>query len=103
MKAIEQYSPGVLFIMLHNVVLTFESVNETLKCEPWCFFFYNLVSDLRVIRGIKNCSVVGATTLRVRFQEVPPQRKVSKGLNYNEKILHLSFRAVCTGSCPAFD
>ena len=33
MKAIEQYFPVVLFIMLHKVVLTFESVDEILKCD----------------------------------------------------------------------
>ena len=35
-KAIEQYIlylSVVLFIMLYKVVLTFESVNEILKCE----------------------------------------------------------------------
>ena len=32
MKAIEQYFPMVLFIMLHEVVVTFESVDEVLKC-----------------------------------------------------------------------
>ena len=32
MKAIEQYFPVVLFIMLHKVVVTFESVDEILKC-----------------------------------------------------------------------
>jgi len=32
MKAIEQYFPVVLFIMLYNVVLAFESVDEILKC-----------------------------------------------------------------------
>ena len=32
MKAIEQYIPVVLFIKLYKVVLTFESVNEILKC-----------------------------------------------------------------------
>ena len=30
MKATEQYFPVVLFIMLYKVVLTFESVDETL-------------------------------------------------------------------------
>ena len=30
MKATEQYFPVVLFIMLHNMILTFESVNEIL-------------------------------------------------------------------------
>ena len=33
MKATEQYSPVVLFIMLYKVVLTFESVDEILKCD----------------------------------------------------------------------
>ena len=31
MKATEQYFPVVLFIMLHKVVLTFESVDEILN------------------------------------------------------------------------
>ena len=33
MKAIEQYFPVVLFIMLYKVVLTFESVDEIRKCD----------------------------------------------------------------------
>ena len=33
MKAIEQYFPVVLFIILYKVVLTFEYVNEILKCN----------------------------------------------------------------------
>ena len=33
MKATEQYFPVVLFIMLYKVLLTFESVNEILKCD----------------------------------------------------------------------
>ena len=33
MKATEQYFPGVLFIMLCKVVLTFEFVDEILKCD----------------------------------------------------------------------
>ena len=32
MKATEQYFPMVLFIMLYKVVLTFESVEETIWC-----------------------------------------------------------------------
>ena len=32
-KAIEQYFPSVLFMMLHKVVLTFESVVEILNCD----------------------------------------------------------------------
>ena len=33
MKATQLYFPVVLFIMLHKVVLTFESVGEILKCD----------------------------------------------------------------------
>ena len=33
MKATEQYFPVVLLIMLVKVVLTFESVDEILKCD----------------------------------------------------------------------
>ena len=33
MKAPEQYFPVVLLIMLHKVILTFESVDEILKCD----------------------------------------------------------------------
>ena len=33
MKAVEQYFPVALFIMLYKVVLTFETVDEILKCN----------------------------------------------------------------------
>ena len=33
MKATEQYFPALLFIMLYKVALTFESVDEVLKCD----------------------------------------------------------------------
>ena len=33
MKATEQYFPVVLFIMLYKVVLTFDYVDEILKCD----------------------------------------------------------------------
>ena len=33
MKAIGQYFPVELFIMLYKVVLTFESVDKILKCD----------------------------------------------------------------------
>ena len=32
-KATDKYSPVVLFIMLYKVVLTFESLDEILKCD----------------------------------------------------------------------
>jgi len=33
MKTTEQYFPVVLFIMVYKVVLTFELVDEILKCD----------------------------------------------------------------------
>ena len=33
MKATKQYFPVVLFIMLHEVVLSFESVDKIIKCN----------------------------------------------------------------------
>ena len=33
MKATEKYFPAVLFIMLHKVILPFESVNKILKFD----------------------------------------------------------------------
>ena len=33
MEITEQYFPVVVFIMLYKVVLTFESVDEILKCD----------------------------------------------------------------------
>ena len=33
MKATEQYFPVELFIMLYKMVLSFESVDEILKCD----------------------------------------------------------------------
>ena len=33
MKALKHYFPVMLFIMLYKVALTFESVDEILKCD----------------------------------------------------------------------
>jgi len=33
MKVIEEYFAEALFVMLYKVVLTFESVDEILKCD----------------------------------------------------------------------
>ena len=48
MKAIEQYFPVVLFIMLFKVVLTFESVDEILKCDR----------SIKSYRAILSCGTV---------------------------------------------
>ena len=45
MKATEQYFPVMLFIMLYKVVLTFESVDEILKCVR-----FNFVTQYKVLQ-----------------------------------------------------
>ena len=51
MKAIEQYFPVVLFFLMHNVFLTFKSMDEILQCDhfKWklfssAFLHYHLIS-----------------------------------------------------------
>ena len=48
MKAKEQYFPVVLFIMLYKVVLTFESVDETLKCDHSIESYWVALSSRKV-------------------------------------------------------
>ena len=59
MKAAEQYFPVVLFIMLYKVVLTFESVNEILKCG------YSNESYYVISRGAVYYAVQGGSNFRV--------------------------------------
>ena len=76
MKATEQYSPLVLFIMLYKVALNFESVDEIKNCghsnESYCevvsfvavwlgLFFEGLHSLIPVVirtLGREKCSVI---------------------------------------------
>ena len=65
MKATEQYFPVVLFIMLYKVVLTFESVNEILKCDiqmkaieeyfPMFIMLYKVVLTFESVDEILKC------------------------------------------------
>jgi len=63
MKATEQYFPAVLFIVLYEVVLTFESVDELLKCDhsnesfPVVLFImlYEMVLTFESVDEILNC------------------------------------------------
>ena len=48
MKAVEQYFPVLLFVMLYKVVFTFESVDGILKLLwngkfLWCWVFFQLL------------------------------------------------------------
>ena len=65
MKATEQYFPLVLFIMPYKVVLTFEFVDEILKCDhsneieqyfPVLLFImrYKVVATFKYVEGILN-------------------------------------------------
>ena len=66
MKATDQYFPLVLSIMLYKVVLTFESVDEILKCDiqmkateqyfPVVLFtLYKVVLTLKSVDEILKC------------------------------------------------
>ena len=62
MKANEQYLPVVLFIMLYKVVLTFESVDEILKCDHSNESYWAVLSCGAVyntVRGGSNFRVGG--------------------------------------------
>ena len=56
MKAIEQYFPVVLFIMLYRLVLTFDSVDEILKCDHSNESYFAVLSCGAVIYAIKGGS-----------------------------------------------
>ena len=58
MKATEQYFPVVLFIMLYKVVLTFESVDEILRCDH----SYETPSAV-----LSNCTVYTYVFYKVKF------------------------------------
>jgi len=56
MKATEQYFPVVLFIVLYKVILTFESVDEILKCGRSNESYWAVLSC-----GAVYCAVQNAT------------------------------------------
>jgi len=58
MKATEQYFPVVLFIMLYKVVLTFESMNEILKCDQSNESYWTVLSCGVVYYTVRDNSVM---------------------------------------------
>ena len=60
MKATEQYFPVVLFVMLYKVVLTFQSVDEILKCNHSNESYWAVLSC-----GAVCYAVQGGSTFRV--------------------------------------
>jgi len=59
MKATEQYFPLVLFIMLQKIVLTFDSVDEILKCD------HSNENSLRVMFSWSNFSLNNNMTFEI--------------------------------------
>ena len=56
MKATEQYFPVLLFIMLNKVVLTFESVDEIVKCDRSNESYLAKFSSGTVYYTVQGCS-----------------------------------------------
>ena len=54
MKAIEQYFPEVMFIMLYKVVGNFHSVDEILKCDHYQIQVIESESVMRLYPGRSN-------------------------------------------------
>ena len=62
MKATEQYFPVVLFIMLYKLFLTFESVDDFLKCDHSNDRYWAVLSSGAVyyaVQGVSNFWVRG--------------------------------------------
>ena len=56
MKASEQYFPVVLFIELCKVILTFESVDEILKCDHSNESYWAVLSCVSVYYAVQGGS-----------------------------------------------
>ena len=65
MKAVEQYFPVVLFIMLYKVVLTFESVDETPKYDTQmkAIELYVAVVTLRLFYFFTECVFLNQSSM----------------------------------------
>ena len=85
MKSTAEYFPVVLFIMLYKVVLTFESVDEILKCGHSNESYWAVLSRGTVyyaVQGGFNFWVCG-WTLSVSFKRKPLNRVVFCGVAYH--------------------
>ena len=90
MKATEQYFPAVLFIMLDKVVLSFETVDEILKCNHsklmkatelnFCGAVYYAVQDVSVESSDFVFPVMDYTCM-----EAPPKTVLLSGWTYTKE------------------
>ena len=55
MNGTEQYFPVVLSIMLYDAVLTFESVDEILKCDHWNERYWAVISCGTAYYAARGC------------------------------------------------
>ena len=79
LKATQQYFPAVLFILLYRVVLTFESVDEILKCDHSYPCSYQLVSRGPIDRQAgKQATVVQVQPVKKRLVYKFPFRFVER-------------------------
>ena len=73
MKATEQYFPVVLFVVLYKVVLTFESVDEILKCDHSTESHWAVHSFCAAV-----CNAVHADMMWTKSESVTIQMKATE-------------------------
>ena len=83
MKATEQYFPVVLFFMLCKVILTFESVDEILKCDHSNESYWALLSCGAIYYAVLRISIYESeSVLRISIYELDnPHGQEGKFLN----------------------
>ena len=75
MKATEQYFPVVLFIMLYKVALTFESLDEIIKCDNSSESYWAVLSCGTVYYAVQ---MVLTLSLWTKSQSVTIQMKATE-------------------------
>ena len=115
MKAIEQYCHVVLFIMLYKVVLSFESMDETLECDLWserhcsaCWgagvWFYKTkfgISSLNLLIARESCLTLNDRLLEILHALGLALRR-SFYINYCTNNHYIKFRHGCVTQVPFF-
>ena len=90
MKAIKQYFPVVLFIMLYKVVLTFEPVDEILECNflvqlyPWFKFYFPLFLGIVML-------IISLKQRKINFK---PRLKLNHNITIQIKAIEQNFPVV---------
>ena len=89
MKATEQFFPVVLFIILYKVFLTFESLDEILKCA--CRTFPEIAIDpcFLVMKFIMLYRVLQVLRLWTKFLRVTTQTKLLNTDQYTSLVSFL--------------